>query len=106
MPIYEYECNECKTRVEVFASMSDPAPSLRKVLFPASIHYKGSGFYATDYAKKGSGASSSSGSGGSKSESSDSSKSGSSSSSDSAPASTEKPKESSSNASPAISTDK
>lgn len=42
--------------------MSDPAPAaceecggseLVKVLFPVAVHYKGSGFYSTDYAGKG-----------------------------------------------------
>jgi predicted nucleic acid-binding Zn ribbon protein len=42
--------------------MSDPPPSecqicgaapLEKVLYPAAIHFKGSGFYSTDYGRKG-----------------------------------------------------
>jgi putative FmdB family regulatory protein len=62
MPTYEYRCESCSHQVEVFARMSDPPPvaceecgasELVKVLFPAAIHYKGSGFYATDYAGKG-----------------------------------------------------
>ncbi len=62
MPTYEYRCEECQHQFEVFARMSDPPPAecascgssqLTKVLFPVAIQYKGSGFYATDYAGKG-----------------------------------------------------
>ena len=58
MPTYEYRCGTCTHQFEVFASMSDPDPevceacgasTLEKVLFPVAIHYKGSGFYSTDY---------------------------------------------------------
>lgn len=93
MPTYEYKCETCDDRLEVFASMSDPGPdtcdacgahgTMVKVLFPVAVHYKGSGFYSTDYASKSgaskpaasdSGSSSSSSSdGGSTSTSSDSS---------------------------------
>lgn len=60
MPIYEYRCEEGHT-FEAFQSMSeDPltscevcgAPASRVLSAPA-IHYKGSGFYTTDYARKG-----------------------------------------------------
>ena len=59
MPIYEYRCPEGHT-FERFQSMSAPAPEkcdvcgatpLEIVLFPVAIHYKGSGFYSTDYGK-------------------------------------------------------
>ena len=59
MPTYEYRCDSCNHQFEVFARMSDPAPeacegcgaagTLTKVLFPVAVHYKGSGFYSTDY---------------------------------------------------------
>jgi len=86
MPIYEYRC-EKGHEFEVFQSMSEDsitecmecgAPAQRVLSAPA-VHFKGSGFYTTDYARKGKkGGSESSGS------SSDSSSSeGSSSSSDS-----------------------
>lgn len=68
MPTYEYRCESCKHQFEVFASMSDPDPetceecgeqALKKLLFPVAVHYKGSGFYSTDYSgKKSSGSSS------------------------------------------------
>ena len=60
MPIYEYRCPEGHT-FERFQSMTAPAPEkcdvcgaapLEIVLFPVTIHYKGSGFYSTDYGRK------------------------------------------------------
>lgn len=59
MPIYEYECEQCGASVEAFQKMSDPplercercGGRLRKVLHPVAIHFKGSGFYTTDYGK-------------------------------------------------------
>jgi putative FmdB family regulatory protein len=83
MPIYEYRC-ENGHEFEVLQSMSDDpveaceecgAP-VERVFHPVAVHFKGSGFYTTDYAKKGkSGAASKddSGSGDGKSESSSSS---------------------------------
>jgi putative FmdB family regulatory protein len=59
MPIYEYRCPEGHT-FEVFQRMTDPPASdcqicgaspVAKVLYPAAIHFKGSGFYATDYGR-------------------------------------------------------
>jgi putative FmdB family regulatory protein len=60
MPIYEYRCPEGHT-FEVFQRMSDPpvdacevcgAGSVQKVLYPVAVHFKGSGFYTTDYGRK------------------------------------------------------
>ena len=59
MPIYEYRCPEGHT-FERFQSMTAPAPEkcdvcgaapVEVVLYPVAIHYKGSGFYSTDYGK-------------------------------------------------------
>jgi putative FmdB family regulatory protein len=59
MPIYEYRCPKGHT-FDLFQRMSDPPPSgcqicgaspLTKVLYPAAIHFKGSGFYSTDYGR-------------------------------------------------------
>jgi putative FmdB family regulatory protein len=59
MPIYEYRCPNGHT-FERFQSMTAPAPErcdvcgaapLELVLYPIAIHYKGSGFYTTDYGK-------------------------------------------------------
>ena len=92
MPTYEYKCEACAHQFEVFARMSDPDPEtceacgagpLVKVLFPVAVHYKGSGFYSTDYNAKKSGTSSEKSTSESSSSSSDSSGSGSTSSSDS-----------------------
>ena len=57
MPIYGYRCSECGHELEVFQSMSDQplracpdcAGALRKMLYPVGVHFKGSGFYTTDY---------------------------------------------------------
>lgn len=59
MPIYEYQCDDCGALYEVFQKMSDDpltecencGGTLHKVLHPVAIHFKGSGFYTTDYGK-------------------------------------------------------
>src|SRR5947199_3972602 len=59
MPIYEYRCTNGHT-FEVIQSMSDDpvetceecgAP-VERVFHPVAVHFKGSGFYTTDYASK------------------------------------------------------
>jgi putative FmdB family regulatory protein len=59
MPIYEYRCQN-DHRFEVLQKFSDDpievcevcgAPAQR-VLHPVAIHFKGSGFYSTDYGRK------------------------------------------------------
>jgi putative FmdB family regulatory protein len=59
VPIYEYRCPNGHT-FERFQSMTAPAPEtcdvcgaapVELVLYPVAIHYKGSGFYSTDYGK-------------------------------------------------------
>ena len=59
MPIYEYRCNNGHT-FEVTQRMSDPpvttcrecgAP-VERVFHPIAVHFKGSGFYTTDYGSK------------------------------------------------------
>ena len=70
MPLYEYECEECAQRFERIQKFSDPpvdkCPScggpVRKLLSSPAIQFKGSGWYITDYAKKGGGAKESAGS--------------------------------------------
>jgi len=82
MPIYEYRCTNGHT-FETFQSMADDPLSacevceapVERVLSAPAIHFKGSGFYTTDYAKKG--AANSSSNGESKGEASSSSKDGS-----------------------------
>jgi putative FmdB family regulatory protein len=59
MPIYEYKCPNAHL-FEVFHGMMEPSPEvcevcgagpLVRVLHPVAVHYKGSGFYSTDYGK-------------------------------------------------------
>jgi putative FmdB family regulatory protein len=80
MPIYEYRCERGHT-FEVMQRMTDDpltvcdehgAP-VQRVFHPVAVHFKGSGFYNTDYGKKKSGAASASEGGSSDSSSSDSS---------------------------------
>jgi putative FmdB family regulatory protein len=60
VPIYEYKCPNGHL-FEVIHGMSEPGPSvcetcgegpLVRVLHPVAVHYKGSGFYSTDYGRK------------------------------------------------------
>jgi putative FmdB family regulatory protein len=59
MPIYEYRC-ENGHEFEVMQRMSDDAMEtcptceapVRRVLHPVAVHFKGSGFYNTDYGKR------------------------------------------------------
>lgn len=93
MPVYEYRCDRGHT-FEVMQRMSDDPVTVcstceapvQRVFHPVAVHFKGSGFYNTDYGKKSRGAASSGTSeseSGSKSESSSSSSSESSSTSSS-----------------------
>jgi putative FmdB family regulatory protein len=60
MPIYEYRCTNGHT-FEVFQSMSEDSVTecvecgaeCERVLSAPAVHFKGSGFYTTDYARKG-----------------------------------------------------
>jgi len=66
MPIYEYRCENGHT-FEVRQRMTDdPVAScqtcdapVRRVFHPVAVHFKGSGFYNTDYGKAKRGAASS-----------------------------------------------
>jgi putative FmdB family regulatory protein len=77
MPIYEYRCENGHT-FEVQQRMTDEplttcqvcgAP-VQRVFHPVAVHFKGSGFYATDYGRKKSSAGSDSASSDSKKDSS------------------------------------
>ena len=76
MPLYEYECEPCGHRFEQIRRFSDPpltvcpncGGAVRKLQSSPAIQFKGTGWYVTDYAKKGAQ--------GAASESSESSKSG------------------------------
>jgi putative FmdB family regulatory protein len=59
VPIYEYRCPKGHL-FERFQRMSDPAPEVcdecgegpvEVVLYPVAVHFKGSGFYTTDYGR-------------------------------------------------------
>ena len=62
MPLYEYEC-ERGHRFERIVKYSDPpiavcpecGAAVHKLMSSPAIQFKGSGFYITDYARKGSG---------------------------------------------------
>jgi len=92
VPIYEYKC-ENEHRFEAFQPMADDsldkcevcgAPAQRVLSAPA-VHFKGSGFYTTDYARKGKkgGGTDGGGEGGGETKSSEGSSSGSEKKSDS-----------------------
>lgn len=59
MPLYEYQCQECAETLEIVQRFSDEpqtiCPScggaLKKLISSPAIHFKGSGFYLTDYGK-------------------------------------------------------
>lgn len=58
MPIYEYECEQCRKYHEIMQKITDSPLSqcpacggtLRKMISNTSFVLKGSGWYATDYA--------------------------------------------------------
>ena len=62
MPLYEYECEACGHRFEKIQKFSDApidecpkcgAKKVHKLVSSPAIQFKGSGWYITDYAKKG-----------------------------------------------------
>jgi len=62
MPLHEYECEACGARFEQIQKFSDPpievCPNcgerkVQKLLSSPAIQFKGSGWYITDYARKG-----------------------------------------------------
>jgi len=63
MPLYEYLCDACGQRFELIQKFSDPPPEacpkcgkgpVERQLSSPAIQFKGSGWYITDYARKGS----------------------------------------------------
>jgi putative FmdB family regulatory protein len=59
VPIYEFKCPEGHV-FEVFQRMTEAPPDgcaicgrgpVEKVLYPVAVHFKGSGFYSTDYGR-------------------------------------------------------
>ena len=63
MPIYEYSCKKCGKTIEVIRKFSDPVlkkhqgcgGTLTKLISAAGFQFKGTGWYVTDYARKGKG---------------------------------------------------
>jgi putative FmdB family regulatory protein len=61
MPIYEYQCQQCGRREEALQKMADPplqtcavcGGALKRLISKTTMHFKGSGWYVTDYARKG-----------------------------------------------------
>ena len=62
MPIYEYQCKKCGHRFEKIQQFSD-APvkkcpqcggAVEQLLSAPAVQFKGTGWYVTDYARKGS----------------------------------------------------
>ena len=62
MALYEYECEACGKRFELIRRFSDAPPEVctlcgggpvKRLPSSPAIQFKGSGFYITDYAKKG-----------------------------------------------------
>ena len=59
MPLYEYQCESCQGLLEVLQKFSDEPLSvckecggkLKRLLSPPGLHFKGTGWYVTDYAK-------------------------------------------------------
>jgi len=105
MPIYEYRCEQGHT-FEVIQRMSDdPVQScetceapVARVFHPVAVHFKGSGFYNTDYGTRKRARENSSSSDSSKSESSSSSSDSSSSSTSSSTSDSKKSESKSSSA--------
>ncbi|HLV00797.1 MAG TPA: FmdB family zinc ribbon protein [Acidobacteriota bacterium] len=61
MPLYEYQCRKCQKVFEIIQKFSDEELSecedcggeLERLLSAPAIQFKGSGWYITDYARKG-----------------------------------------------------
>lgn len=61
MPIYEYQCTKCGKIFEAFEKMSDKPLSrckfckakVERLISHSSFQLKGTGWYVTDYARKG-----------------------------------------------------
>jgi putative FmdB family regulatory protein len=63
VPLYEYECQACKHRFERIQQFKDPLvkkcpkcgrSKVRKLLSAPAVQFKGTGWYITDYQRKGS----------------------------------------------------
>src|SRR6266513_2248340 len=65
MPLYEYQCEKCGHRFEKIQKFSDKmvkkcpecGGKVEQMISAPAVQFKGTGWYVTDYAKKGSGGS-------------------------------------------------
>ena len=63
MPLYEYKCLECGVVFETLQKFSDEplkthktcGGEVERLISRSAFHFKGTGWYATDYAKKSNG---------------------------------------------------
>lgn len=61
MPLYDYRCHKCGETFEVIQKFSDEpltthegcGGEVERLLSPSVLKFKGSGWYVTDYAKRG-----------------------------------------------------
>ncbi len=62
MPLYEYQCKVCHHRFEKIQKFSDPLVTecpecgedeVEQMISAPAVQFKGTGWYVTDYAKKG-----------------------------------------------------
>jgi putative FmdB family regulatory protein len=59
MPLYEYQCDKCGNKFEVIQKFSDAPLEVHpecggkvvRLISVSGLHFKGSGFYITDYAR-------------------------------------------------------
>jgi len=71
LPLYEYRCGKCGAQVEKIQKFSDPpletcekcGGKLERLLSPPAFQFKGSGWYVTDYGRKGTAATAGTGEG-------------------------------------------
>src|ERR1017187_1027502 len=73
MPIYEYKCHRCGQKFEIRQRISaeplkthaDCGGEVEQLISAPALHFKGTGWYVTDYAKSGQAPSTSTSNGGS-----------------------------------------
>jgi putative FmdB family regulatory protein len=60
MPLYEYECRQCRRRLERIERFSDTPQTrceacggeVERLVSPSAFQFKGTGWYVTDYARQ------------------------------------------------------
>jgi putative FmdB family regulatory protein len=60
LPLYEYQCQKCGVTIEKIQKFSDPpletcekcGGMLERLLSTSALHFKGTGWYVTDYPRK------------------------------------------------------